>query len=107
MKSKFVTVNCSICEKDFKVKDFWVEIADGRKDFIEMQCPTHSDHSKILRQKETAKIPLEKKQKVLDLLKSGKKIGDIRKEVDLSLDVTCEIIMQNIEHYPMLRKEAI
>lgn len=104
--SKQVKTHCSICEKDFMIKELWLEIAEGRKEFIEMQCPTHLDHPKILRQREVKKVPQEKKQKVLDLLRSGKNIGEIRKELDLSLDVTCEIISMNIENIPILRKEA-
>jgi len=50
---------------------------------------------------DVAKIPRETKQKVIDLLRRGKKVGDIRKELNLDLMDTAEIITQNISccHY--------
>jgi hypothetical protein len=52
------------------------------------------------------KVPLETKQKILDLLREGNTIGEIREIVDLELMVVCEIISQNIRHVPLLREKA-
>jgi hypothetical protein len=102
---------CSICEKDFFIHKTWLDIANDfperKQEYLEMQCPENKTHLKILREKEVKKVPIETKQKVLDLLRAGKNIGTIRAELNLSLDVTCEIITQNIEEIPILRKEAI
>lgn len=47
------------------------------------------------------------KQKVLDLLREGYSIGEVSRELDLDMDVVCEIISQNIDSDYILRKEAL
>lgn len=71
------------------------------------RCPNHLEHIRILIRREVSKVPLETKQKIIDELRKGRTIGAIGEELNLSLDVVCEIIMQNIEDIPVLRKEAI
>lgn len=56
---------------------------------------------------DVAKIPKETKQNVLDLLRSGKTVGEIQKELNLDLMDTAEIICQNINTVSLLRNEAI
>ena len=52
---------------------------------------------------DVAKIPKETKQKVINLLRQGMKVGDIRKELNLDLMDTAEIITQNISCYHYLK----
>lgn len=54
-----------------------------------------------------ADVPKETKQKLLDLLHEGKTIGEATRECELDLQVSGEIIMQNIGKYEFLRKEAV
>jgi transposase-like protein len=103
--------HCSVCEKDFKIEKIWLEIAEeipkSKQMHIDYRCPNYNNHIRIQRQKEVSQVPKEVRQKVLDLFRSGKTIGQTREELNLSLDVTCEIILQNIEDIPILRSEAI
>jgi cell division protein FtsX len=107
---KRISALCSVCEKNFLIEKIWMDIAndfpDRKQDHIDLKCPNFMEHIKIQRQKEVAKIPIETKQKVLDLFRSGLKIGEIEKQLNLSLDATCEIITQNIEAFHYLRTEA-
>jgi len=57
-------------------------------------------------EEDVANIPVETKQKVLDLLRNGMKVGDIRKELNLDLMDTAEIITQNIGCYHYLKTVA-
>lgn len=52
------------------------------------------------------KIPKETRQRILDMLREGKTIGEICKELDLPLMDVCEVINQNIYCIHMLNKEA-
>lgn len=102
---------CPVCQQKYKMEKIVVSIINDfpdRKDFwMEMKCPDAPNHFKILRQREVATIPIETKQKVLDLMHAGKSIGEICDELDLKLDITCEIITQNIQKFSILRTEAI
>ena len=52
------------------------------------------------------KIPKETKQKVIDLLREGKTVGEIRKELNLDLMDTAEIICQNVDTYSFLKQKV-
>lgn len=56
---------------------------------------------------QVAAVPIEVKQKLLDLLNEGKTVGEARNAVNLELIVVGEIIMQNMTEYHFLRTEAI
>ena len=56
---------------------------------------------------EVAALPLETKQRVLDLLHEGKNIGETREAVGLSLDAVCEIINENIHSASWLGATAV
>ena len=64
------------------------------------------DYKKELREKALA-VPKETRQKVIDMFRHGKTIGEIRKEFDLELMTTAEIITMNIETVPILNQETI
>lgn len=55
---------------------------------------------------DTAKVPIETKQKLLDLLREGKTVGEARDAVGLDLQIVGEIIMQNIESCHWLSNTA-
>ena len=57
-------------------------------------------------ERDVANIPKETKQKVLDLLREGKTVGEIREELNLDLMDTAEIITQNISCYHYLKPVA-
>ena len=101
---------CPICQKEYnldKMTESIIEDFPDKKDFwIQSNCPDNLNHFKILRKREVAEIPLEKKQKVLDLFHGGKSIGEINKELNFETMITCEIILQNIDNIPILRTEA-
>ena len=56
--------------------------------------------------RDIAAVPKEIKQKVLDLIWSGKNIGEIKKIVNLDTLVVGGIITENIESAYYLRKEV-
>lgn len=56
-----------------------------------------------------AAVPLETKQKILDLLHEGKNVGQVCEAVKLELLIVGQIILTNIEHlgYDRLREKAL
>lgn len=102
---------CGICQKEYylpKIVEAIIKDFPDRKEFwINSSCPEAPNHFLIIRKREVAKIPREQKQKVLDLLREGKTIGVICEELNLELDIVCEIITQNIQDIHVLRREAI
>ena len=52
-------------------------------------------------------VSLHTRQKLLDLLHEGKTLGEVRKELNLDLDVVGQIIMQNLDSLSYLRTEAV
>jgi hypothetical protein len=102
---------CPICQKEYNldkltesiIKDF----PDKKEFWIKSSCPDAPNHFLILRKREVALVPKETKQKVLDLMHEGKTIGEICAELNLKLDITCEIINQNIQKFSILRTEAV
>lgn len=48
-----------------------------------------------------------KRQGILDMIKSGKTLGEVRRFFDTELMVVCEVLTQNIETVKFLRSEAI
>ena len=48
-----------------------------------------------------------KRQAILDMIKSGKTLGEVSKFFDVDLMITCEILTQNIKNVSYLGDEAI
>ena len=53
-----------------------------------------------------AKMSKETKQDILDLLRKGKSVGEIRKQLNLPLMDVAEVIVQNISYVGFLNTEA-
>lgn len=102
---------CSVCGVEVEVRKMVRSIVRDFPDrcqyWVDMECPNNERHYRILRDRHLKSIPLEVKQRVLDLFHAGKSIGEIKDLVGLdTLDVG-EIISMNIEPaYLVLRKEA-
>lgn len=56
--------------------------------------------------KKIADVPIETKQKILDMLRKGSSIGEIKDAVNLETLVVCGVINENIETASYLRTEA-
>jgi len=52
------------------------------------------------------KLGQSKRQEVLDMIKSGKTLGEVSKFFNIDLMVTCEIFTQNIKNHYYLGNEA-
>lgn len=104
-KNKYFRVVCKECNKDYlmnlKEYNLMVKSEDSERGarWIGLKCPNNSIHWKIKLQTEVDKVPQETRQKILDLMRSGEKLGDVCKKVKLSLDVGSEIFFKNIEPY--------
>ena len=100
---------CPICNKEYITRKIVDEIIrdfpDRKEDWVKMECPNSDKHYSIERQKEIEQISKEKQQKVLDLLWSGKSVGEVAKILELDLMIVAEIINQNIETACYLRIE--
>lgn len=53
------------------------------------------------------KIPFEKRNKFMKLMKEGKTLGEAKKECELDLETACAILNQNITSISILEKETI
>ena len=109
--SKYI---CSVCNIEVYpkqiVKDIVRDFAnkqDRCQYWIDQECPHADNHFKILRQRKIKNIPLVDRQKVLDLFRSGKSIGEINIIMGFESDITVEIISMNITDIKMLRVDAI
>jgi hypothetical protein len=101
---------CSVCDIEIRVrpivKSIIKDLSDRSQYWIDQECPNSNDHYKILRARELKKIPIETKQKVLDLFHTGKCIGEIKEIVHLETMDVGEIISENIDSVKFLRTEA-
>lgn len=52
-------------------------------------------------------LPVETRQKFLNLINKGKTIGEAKKECGIDLDTACGIININIYQVEFLRKESV
>mgnify|MGYP001613735339 FL=1 len=64
------------------------------------------ERQRLIREK-VINTPKETRQKLLDLIRSGKTLGEAGKECGLEFDVYCQILTDNIENTKYLRMEAI
>lgn len=58
-------------------------------------------------QEKVALIPIETKQRFIDIIHSGKTIGEAEREVGIGSPEGGEILLQNIGSHKFLRTEAI
>lgn len=100
---------CEVCEKDVDIEGYKKNIIldfKKRQSDIQLFCPNNNKHFKIIRARELAKVPLEKKQEFMNLIKKGMKLGDARQIVDISLDVACDILNNQIESISIINFEV-
>jgi len=57
--------------------------------------------------KQAEDLSQSKRQAILDMIKSGKTLGEVSRFFDVDLMITCEILTQNIKNVSYLRDEAI
>jgi hypothetical protein len=105
---KFV---CSVCGVEVKVSRIVLSIArdfpDRLQFWVDSECVNNNEHYRIGRDKHLRGIPLETKQKILDLFHGGKNIGEVKEIVGLDTLDVAEILRENLEPaYMVLRKEA-
>lgn len=118
MKHKTIQVLCPYCEKKYTIEKSLMEI------FMDshMKCPGHDNHFFIEKERFMKTVPKDIKQKVLDLFRSSKTIGEIGDTLDIPVPgeeftmlfrvgysktrVIGNIISENIEHVSYLRSEA-
>ena len=101
---------CPICQREFSTEKMVDEIIkdfpENKDKWIEMKCPSHDNHFKILREREIAKLSIETKQRILDLMHGGKTVGDVSQMLKLDSMIVAEIICQNIGTIRYLKKEV-
>jgi len=56
---------------------------------------------------EAEKLGWTKRQEILDMINSGKTLGEVSRFFDVDLMITCEILTQNIKNVSYLGDEAI
>ena len=105
---------CSVCDVPVKVTPMlrtlihdWPKDKDGNQRYIDSECPKYLEHFKILRRREVLALTQEQRQKVLDMFRNGKTIGEINSIMGFETMLTCEIISLNIEDIKILRKESL
>lgn len=100
-----IKIICKNCNKTTKQYD---EINKILENCCSIDCKVTYNMAKEKEKiKEQCKaLPYETKQKFLDLFRGGKSIGEAKDELNLSLDVACEIINENLECINILRSEA-
>ena len=100
---------CPICQKKFSTEKMVDEIIkdfpESKDRWIEMKCPNYNNHFKILRTREIAKLSVETKQEILDLMHQGKTVGDVSQMLKLDSMIVAEIICQNISTIRYLKRE--
>lgn len=67
--------------------------------------PEHMPY-KLRLQYEWEQVPAEKRQEYLDLLHSGKSIGQAREIAGISFEAALEVTNRAIDHYAYLKREA-
>ncbi len=58
-------------------------------------------------QEKAAKVPIEVRQKLIDLVRKGKTVGEAREECGIELHTATEISVQNISAHNYLNTEAV
>jgi len=58
-------------------------------------------------ERQAKELGQEKRQAVLDMIKSGETLGEVSRFFNIDLMVTCEILTQNIKNVSYLGNEAI
>lgn len=98
------TFYCPVCEKSYKPSLIKGEMIEDittipKEDKIKLWCPTNEKHFEILREKMYNDISLETKTAFMDLLKTGKCLGDCAKELNLTTDQAGEILHRQIKQF--------
>jgi hypothetical protein len=93
---------CAICGKKYLVASIVLKM-----DYDDEFCPDAIKHFAIRRKEKTDKLPQETKQKVLDIFRKGKTIGEIMEKLGLGLDEVSGIIEDNITKVYMLNEKAV
>ena len=74
---------------------------------IECSCGKRPETYEEKLNKQIAAVPLEIKQKILDLAHKGKTIGEIKEAVQLETMVVSGIIVENIKSIAFLNQKAV
>lgn len=98
---------CSVCEKEYSLRKPLFLHRDIYSKKPDWYCPKSNHHYEIGLRKKVDKIPRETRQKVLDLMHQGWKLGDVAKECNIELDCGLLILKDNISSVEYLRTEAI
>lgn len=107
---------CSICKievvlpKTFRdAINHFPNDTESHQRWIDTHCKNFREHYTIKNRQDAMKLTQEQRQEILDLLKTGITIGEIRDKVKQTQDVVCAVITMNIEthEYKTLRKESI
>ena len=102
-----VWVECPCCKHKYWFNKMWLDEEPERiKNHKKLFCPNSNEHYKIIREKKFNSLPKEKRQEILDLIREGLTIGEVRKKVNLDLDTVCIVITKNIESAHYLRSET-
>jgi len=91
-------VRCPECDKEFMMgsAEYKLMVLDfGTVNWLSLKCPNSENHYKLKIRKKVDAVPQEAKQKFLDLMHQGMKLGDARG--DLEVDVAAQILTDNIE----------
>jgi hypothetical protein len=102
----YTWVECPYCHSKYWLPNFMLgdERADEHKKTF---CPNTELHIKIIREERFNSVSKEKRQEILDLLRTGITVGEVAKKLELDSDVVAEVICRNIDSVCYLRKETV
>lgn len=76
-----------------------------KQKFPELQLPVRENYGDRT-MREANETPIDIRQKFLDLMWSGKTLGDAREELDLTFEAANGIMLMNIQSRTFLNKET-
>jgi hypothetical protein len=106
---------CSVCNQEIVIREITKlilkhhpEDVEGNQRMIDWDCPNANTHLATLRRRETMKLTQEKRQEILDALRtSGKNVGEVAVMFNISSDIVADIIIMNIKDIHYLSREAL
>jgi len=101
-------VECPYCKHHYWLNDIWLDETQERiEHHKKMFCKNTTGHIKILQDERFNSISIEKRQEILDLMRTGITVGEVSKLLEINSDVTAEVICRNIRTASFLRSESV